>query len=181
MTTYVALLRGINVGGNKKIKMAELREQLTDLGLQNVQTLLQSGNVVFQSEETPRERLQTLLTEETERRLGVRSDYFVRTAEEWEAIIAANPFPQEAVDDPSHLLVVVAGAPPVAKDVESVQAAITGPEVIKIGTEHLYIIFPEGIGRSKIDRTPGYNKLVVSGTARNWNTVMKIAALTRGE
>ncbi|MGV3616777.1 MAG: DUF1697 domain-containing protein [Fimbriimonas sp.] len=181
MTTYVALLRGINVGGNKKIKMAELREQLTDLGLQNVRTLLQSGNVVFRSEETSREELQKWLTEETEKRLGVRSDYYVRTAEEWAAVIDGNPFPQEAKDDPSHLLVVVTAAPPVEKEVDAVQAAITGPEVIKVGTEHLYIIFPEGIGRSKVDRTPGYNKLWGNGTSRNWNTVLKIAAMAREE
>lgn len=179
MTTYVALLRGINVGGNKKIKMAELREQLTDLGLKDVKTLLQSGNVVFRSEETSREKLQTLLTEETEKRLGVRSDYYVRNEKEWSEIIKANPFSDMAKDDPSHLLVVVTAAEPVAKDVEAVQAAIQGPELIAIGPECLYITFPEGIGTSKVDRTPGYNKLQAKGTGRNWNTVLKIADLMR--
>lgn len=179
MTPYVALLRGINVGGNKKIKMAELREQLTDLGLTDVKTLLQSGNVVFRSPETSGEKLQTLLSDETEKRLGVRCDYYVRTAKEWEAIIAGNPFPEMAKDDPSHLLVVVTATDPVVKDVEAVQAAIKGPEVIAIGPQCLYITFPDGIGTSKIDRVPGYNKLQAKGTGRNWNTVLKIADLLK--
>lgn len=180
MTTYVALLRGINVGGNKKIKMAELREQLTDLGLKDVKTLLQSGNVVFRSEETSRAKLEKLLTEETEKRLGVRSDYYVRNATEWNAIIAANPFADMAKEDPSHLLVVVTATDPVAADVEAVQAAIKGRELIAIGSECLYITFPDGIGTSKVDRTPGYNKLQAKGTGRNWNTVLKIADLMKG-
>lgn len=179
MTSYVALLRGINVGGNKKIKMAELREQLADLGLTDVKTLLQSGNVVFRSEETSGSRLEKLLTEETEKRLGVRCDYYVRNAKEWEAIVAANPFPAMAKEDPSHLLVVVTAAEPVAKDVEAVQAAIKGPEVIGIGPQCLYITFPDGIGTSKIDRVPGYNKLQAKGTGRNWNTVLKIGELLK--
>lgn len=179
MTTYTALLRGINVGGNKKIKMAELREQLTDLGLQEVKTLLQSGNVVFRSEETSREKLEKQLSDETEKRLGVRCDYYVRNAKEWDAIIKANPFDEMGKDDPSHLLVVVTAAEPVAKDVEAVQAAIKGPELIAIGPECLYITFPDGIGTSKIDRTPGYNKLQAKGTGRNWNTVLKIADLMK--
>jgi uncharacterized protein (DUF1697 family) len=179
MTTYVALLRGINVGGNKKIKMAELREQLTDLGLRDVKTLLQSGNVVFRSPEASREKLQALLSDETEKRLGVRCDYYVRDAKEWDAIIAGNPFPEIAKDDPSHLLVVVSATDPVAEEVEAVQAAIKGPEVIGIGPECLYITFPDGIGTSRIDRTPGYNKLWGKGTSRNWNTVLKIADLLK--
>lgn len=152
-----------------------------DLGFADAATLLQSGNVVFSAKGKSREELEDQLSLETEQRLGVQCDYFVRTIEEWDKIIAANPFLKEAQDDPSHLLVTVQRDKPDEAELEAFQAAITGPEVIKPGSEHTYTIYPDGIGNSKIDRVPGYRKLCAKGTARNWNTVLKLADLARRE
>jgi len=177
--TYIGLIRGINVGGKNMVKMADLRTMLTEIGLPDSQTLLQSGNFVFKGKERGREEMEKWLREESEKRLGVNPEYFVRTLAEWDEIIAANPFPEEAKADPSHLLVTLLKSPPDESQVKAIQAAIKGPERIRVGKEHLYTVFPEGIGTSTIGKTPGYNKLIAVGTGRNWNTVLKLADLAR--
>ena len=96
MTTYIGLLRAINLGAYNKIKMADLRQLLVDLGLEDPKTLLLSGNVVFGSPSQPPAKLERLLQDATAKQLGVTTDIFVRTAKEWNAIVEANPFPAEA-------------------------------------------------------------------------------------
>lgn len=179
MRTHIALLRGINVGGNKKIKMADLRAMLDDIGLAEAATLLQSGNVVFRSEGKSRAELESLLRKETADRLGVDCEYHVRTVEEWDRIVAENPFEKEAEEDPSHLLVSVDKDPVDPEETERFQKAILGPEQVRAGSGCVYIYFPLGIGVSKIDRTPGWKQLAYSGTGRNWNTVLKLTRLVR--
>ena len=176
MTTYVGLLRGINVGGNKMVSMAELREMIAALGFSDVKTLLQSGNVVFRGPATAPAKLEAQLEAALEKRFEMNVDFHVRTADEWKAIVKANPFTAEALKDPGHLLVSCYKAPLDKASVKALQAAITGPEIVKSDGRHLYMVFPEGIGNSKapvlVDRT-----LAVKGTARNWNTVQKLLAL----
>src|SRR5437868_184909 len=99
MTIHVALLRGINVGGRNAVAMSDLRNLFGDLGFTGVTTLLQSGNLVFQSDQLTGAALERLLEKETAKRLGVAADYIVRSAEEWERTVARNPFPKEAKDD----------------------------------------------------------------------------------
>lgn len=174
----IALLRGVNVGGNKMVAMADLRALLTRLGFGEVQSVLQSGNLVFSVKSAARScvALETLLEKEVAKVLGLKADFHVRTDDEWKVIVDGNPFRAEAASDPSHLLVSFFKAPLVAANVKALQAAITGPERLQANGRHLYMTFPEGIGNSKavllVDR-----KLAARGTARNWNTVMKLAAL----
>jgi uncharacterized protein (DUF1697 family) len=172
--TYIALLRGINVGGNKMVSMAELKAALTALGFSDVSTLLQSGNVVFSGKAAKSAALEATLERDVAKRLGVTCDFHVRTADEWSAMIAANPFPAEAKADPSHLLVTFFKAPLDAARVKALQAAITGPERLRADGRHLYMTFPDGIGNSKATVIAG--KMLGPGTARNWNTVLKLAA-----
>jgi uncharacterized protein (DUF1697 family) len=172
--TYIALLRGINVGGNKMVSMAELKAALTALGFSDVSTLLQSGNVVFSGKAAKSAALEATLERDVAKRLGVTCDFHVRTADEWSAMIAANPFPAEAKADPSHLLVTFFKAPLDAARVKALQAAITGPERLRADGRHLYMTFPDGIGNSKATAIAG--KMLGPGTARNWNTVLKLAA-----
>jgi uncharacterized protein (DUF1697 family) len=176
MTTYVGLLRGINVGGNKMVAMAELREMVAGLGFSDVKTLLQSGNVVFRGPAKAPAKLEAQLEAALEKRFGMNVDFHVRTADEWKAVVKANPFAAEALKDPGHLLLSCYKAPLDQANVKALQAAITGPEIVRADGRHLYMVFPEGIGNSKapmlVDR-----KLAVKGTARNWNTVQKLLAL----
>src|SRR5438445_4326 len=101
MNTYIALLRGINVGGHNQVSMADLRALLTQLGFADVRSLLQSGNLVFGANGRTATQLERLLDAEAEKRLGLQTDFFVRTAKEWKDVVAHNPFSKEAARDPA--------------------------------------------------------------------------------
>ena len=177
MALQVALLRGINVGGHNKIAMADLRQLTETLGLGQPQTLLQSGNLVFDGGRRTPASIEKLLETETEKKLGVAVDYVVRSADEWHDLIAANPFPMEAKADPSHLVVMCMKAALKPADVNALQATIAGPEVVKAVGRELYLSYPAGIGTSKLTNAVIERKLGTRGTARNWNTVLKLAAM----
>jgi len=178
MTTYIALLRGINVGGHQKVTMADLRDMATRLGLATVQTLLQSGNLVFRADARPAAHLEHLLEAEAIKRLALQSDFMVRTAEEWKKIVARNPFREQAVRDPSHLVVMFFKDAPKASEVTALRTVITGPEIVHADGRQAYITYPDGIGDSRLTNVLIERKLGVRGTARNWNTVLKLETLT---
>jgi uncharacterized protein (DUF1697 family) len=177
MTRHVALLRGINVGGHQLVAMGTLREMLAELGLKEARTVLQSGNVVLDGPRRTGQKLERWLEEETSRRLGVTCDYIVRTAHEWRAIIAANPFPDEAKRDPSHLLVMCLKDAPRSSAVQQLAASIRGSEMARATGRQLYLVYPDGIGRSKLTGALIERTLQTRGTARNWNTVLKLGEI----
>ena len=177
MSIHIGLLRGINVGGHNMVAMSDLRDLLGELGFNGATSLLQSGNLVFKSPRLTGDPLERLLEKETASRLGVSADYIVRSAAELKKIIAGNPFPKHAKEDPSHLLVMFLKSAPPAKNVEALREVIKGPEVIRLDGKQLYIVYPAGIGKSKLTGTLIERRLDVRGTARNWNTVLKLAAL----
>lgn len=179
MPTYIALLRGINVGGNNKIAMADLRTLCESLGFKAAKTLLQSGNLIFESDRRTNTVLEQLLEKETEKRLGVTVDYVIRTPSEWETIIASNPFPKEAKTDPSHLVVMFLKTLANPKNVKELQTEIKGREIVRADGKQLYITYPDGIGTSKLTNVVIEKKLDTRGTARNWNTILKLSALTQ--
>ena len=176
---HIALLRGINVGGRNQVAMSDLRSLFTRLGFPSTQSLLQSGNLILESNRRTGAELERLLEVETEKHLKVRADYLVRTSAEWKEIVAHNPFPGEARDDPSHLVVMFLKKAPKAKDVEALQAAVRGPEMVRAEGRQAYIVYPAGIGRSKLTTALIEAKLGARGTGRNWNTVLKLLALTQ--
>ena len=174
---HIALLRGINVGGHKKVAMADLRDLATRLGFKNVRTILQSGNLVFDATTTSASRLERVLEDAAAKRLGLQIAFFVRGAADWAATIADNPFPREAERDPSHLLVMFLKDEPEAKDVKALQASITGPELVRARGRQAYFVFPAGMGTSRVTTALIERKLGTAGTGRNWNTVLKLGAL----
>ena len=180
MTVQVALLRAINVGGRNLVAMADLRDLLQALGIADAHTLLQSGNVIFQHDRRRSAELERWLETETERRLAVRADYFVRTSAEWASVVACNPFQREAERDPGHLVVMFLKDAPRKTDVAAIQSAIKGPEVVRADGRQAYITYPAGIGRSKLTNMLIEEKLGCRATGRNWNTVLKLAALIQG-
>ena len=178
MTSYIALLRGVNVGGNKMVPMADLRAMLEKMGFAGAKTLLQSGNAVFKTKAQAPAKLEQLLEHEIGKRLGLTCDCHVRTADEWEAVIAANPLKKEAQADPARTIVTFYRAPLEPALVKAAQAAIEGPEIVRADGRHLYTYFPNGQADSKASIAVG-KVLRVQGTGRNWNTVLKLAALAR--
>lgn len=178
MTTYIALLRGINVGGHKNVAMADLRDLFVELGFGEVRTLLQSGNVVFRARSRPTTGLEQLLEHEAERRIGLTTDFIVRTNEEWGNLIERNPFVAETERDPAHLVAMFLKAVPRSEDVEALQAAIRGREVVRSGGQQLYVVYPDGMGRSHLTISLIEKTLGTRATGRNWNTVMKLESVS---
>jgi len=174
---HLALLRGINVGGHKLVAMADLRDLLTHLGFEDARSVLQSGNLVFRSATRSGARLERLLETEAAKRLALQTDFFVRTAEEWQDVIARNSFHKEAAGDPGHLLVVFLKDAPGAKNAKALQAAITGPETVRVDGRQAYIYYPNGVGRSRLTNALIEAKLRTRATGRNWNTVARLGAL----
>jgi uncharacterized protein (DUF1697 family) len=178
MTIQIALLRGVNVGGRNAVPMSGLRDLLTQLGFESPRSLLQSGNLVFRGDSRTDADLERLLETEADKRLGLHADFLIRSAKEWREVVARNPFRKEAERDPSHLVVMFLKSATNAKDVKAVQAAIAGSEIIRADGRHLYIVYPDGIGRSRLTNALLEKKLGIRGTARNWNTVLKLAAIS---
>jgi uncharacterized protein (DUF1697 family) len=177
---FVALVRGINVGGYKQVAMADLRKLAADLGFEDARTLLQSGNLVFRSAMRSPAQVEHALQTEAAKRLGFDADFFVRTPTELDAVIARNPFGTEAERDPGHLLVMFLKQPPARGAVAAVQDAISGRELVKTDGKHAYIVYPDGIGRSRLTFGLLEKKLGTRATGRNWNTVLKLRTAASG-
>lgn len=179
MTAYALFFRGLNVGGHR-LTMADLRDLLTGLGGQDVQTILQSGSAVLRHELTDPAALESLVEAAFAERFGYKSATHARTLAEVESVLSANPFPEFAAERPNHTLAFFGAAPFGHDDVAVVQSATTGPESLRAVGRELYITFPDGIGVSTLPKVKGYNRLVGQATARNWNTVVKVRDALRG-
>ncbi|MFD7244815.1 DUF1697 domain-containing protein [Streptomyces massasporeus] len=178
-TTYAALLRGINVGGSRKVPMADLRTLLADLGLDDVRTYLQSGQAVFASGHGDEESLAGEIARAVEKRFGFGVDVIVRDHAYLRAIADACPFP--AADLEAKQLHVTYFSAPVTPDrfAEIGQEAYL-PEEFRLGDRVLYLYAPNGLGRSKLAEhlsKPRITKGVIA-TTRNWNTVVKLVEMT---
>jgi uncharacterized protein (DUF1697 family) len=176
MVTHIALLRAINLAGRNQVAMSDLRTFLTALGFGDPRTLLQSGNVVFRGPARSSARLEKTLETEARARLKLETHFFVRTPGEIDEVIARNPFPREAARDPGHLLVVFLKGTPEAAQVKALQSAIVGREVVRTSGRHAYVVYPDGVGRSRLTSAMIEKHLGSRGTARNWNTVLKLRA-----
>ena len=176
MARFVAFLRGINVGGHKKVPMATLRGLLEGLGYTEVATLLQSGNAVFTSKErstaAASQRIEAALVAE----LGFSVAVVVRTRDELAAAITANPF-GGSPGDPSRFLVLFLSAPPDPARLREIDEAAFLPDEFRVVGREIYARLPEGIADSKLVQILGGKHLGVTATARNWNTVTKLLAL----
>jgi uncharacterized protein (DUF1697 family) len=177
MTAHIALLRAVNLGSHNKVGMADLRTCLERQGFVGVRTLLQSGNVVLGGGRLRGAALERRLEATARAALGLDTPFIVRTRDEWDALVAANPFPREAADDPGHLLLFcLKEAPP--PDAESrIRAAVKGRERVRVDGRQAYVVYPDGVGQSKLTVTVLERWLGGRGTGRNWNTVLKLQAL----
>ena len=178
MTTHIALLRAVNVGGRNLVAMAGLRAMLTRLGFGDPRSLLQSGNLVFESTKRHAD-VEALLEAGAKRHLGLDTAFFVRSTDEWRAVVARNPFPREAARDPGRLLVMFLKDAPGARAVDALRSAIRGPELVRARGRHAYLVYPNGTGRSRVTTALIEGKLGTRGTGRNWNTVLKLESLAR--
>lgn len=173
--TWIALLRGINVGGHNILPMAELREGLESLGFQDVRTYIQSGNVVFKSAEPNREHLQKCIEDWIEAGYGFRSHLMLLRREELVAAVDANPFPQ-AVDEPKTLYFFFLAEPAHEADWKAMEKDRAETETTHLTESVFYLYTPGGIGISKLAANVQRHLRVVM-TARNFRTVAKLVSM----
>ena len=170
MTSYVALLRGVNLVGKSSLKMADLKDIAGKLGLDNVRTYIASGNLLFTSDERE-EKLRRVLERELQSHMSKDVRVMLRTADEMAAVLEANPFTDRAQN---RVQAFFMNEPPPA-DLDSTIRNQADDERVARGSREVFVAYGEkGIGRSRI-RIPAAE----AGTARNMNTVAKLAALAR--
>jgi uncharacterized protein (DUF1697 family) len=181
MTRYAALLRGINLGGRNKVAMADLRQLAAALGHAEVATYIQSGNLVFSSDEEDAIALADALEAEIARSLGVRSAVVVLSRAGLAQVIADNPFPQES--DPKALHAVFHREPISAERIAAVAAAEEKArakgcrdQAVVVGAT-LFMRTPDGLGRSELAAQLARSVTKTEGTARNWATVNRLLAM----
>ncbi len=173
-TRVIALLRGINVGGHNKLPMAQLREIATSIGLADVQTYIQSGNLVGSIDGDPI-AVGPTLAEAIASATGLTVPVIVRTAGEWAEVVAANPF-ADAVDPGKHVHVICLPVP-ASESLHAFDASGFAPEEFAVVGSEIYLHLPDGMGRSKLVIAVNRLPEAAAGTARNWNTVHKLATL----
>jgi uncharacterized protein (DUF1697 family) len=178
MTIQAALLRAVNVGGTGKVPMAELRTMAEKIGLKNPRTLLASGNLVFDAGSRTPAASEKLLEAACTKTFGLKTEIYVRTHADLADIVARNPFRKEAKNDPGRFVVLFMRGRPDAKAGTALQAAIKGREQVRLDGNHAYIVYPDGQGTSKLTSAVIERHFGCTGTARNWNTVGKLLALS---
>jgi uncharacterized protein (DUF1697 family) len=171
MTAFICLLRGINVGGNKMVKMDALKALCGSLGLKDAKTYLQSGNVVFRCDDDDRAHLARRIEDGIRKKAGLEVKIILRTTSELRKVITANPMTVEPERNPKALLVAfLAGE--LAKDAKAMLLTLKiDSEELHFGRQELYLYLPKGIAASKLSNALTEKKLGVNVTARNWNTV----------
>jgi uncharacterized protein (DUF1697 family) len=174
VTIYIVLFRGINVGGNKKVKMEPLRNMLVEAGFEGVKTYVQSGNVVLRSNTTARQIAETI-SGIFSRTFGFQSRVSIRSVDEWNCMIAKNPYPQ-AEENPKSLHAVILDDDPTDTALDNFASKASETESFTVRNRVLYLHTPDGFGISKLALALD-TALKVPLTARNWRTVLALQEL----
>jgi uncharacterized protein (DUF1697 family) len=177
MPTFAALLRGINVGGKNMVPMAELKPALESLGLEDVVTYIQSGNVVFTSSKRSARAVAADVERQIGKVFGIDVAVLLRTPPQLKKIAAANPFMTKGADR-SKLHVVFLDRAPAKAKIAKLDADRSPPDEFAVDGREIYLLLPNGAGRSKLTIDWFERGLGVRATARNWKTLEKLIELT---
>ncbi|MEJ6006170.1 DUF1697 domain-containing protein [Paucibacter sp. AS339] len=182
MPTFIALLRGVNVGKAKQVPMADLRALLAELGYADVQTLLNSGNAVFRATKGAPAELAVEITHAIATKLQLEVPVIVKSAAQWSAIVADNALAANAADDPSRLLVAVTQGPEALAGLGVIEPLLTPAEAFFLGANAAYLHCASGILESRAGEAllGKVGKVGKTATTRNWATVLKLQALAKG-
>jgi uncharacterized protein (DUF1697 family) len=175
VSTFVALLRAVNVGGNNQIPMSKLRALLESVGYTGITTYIQSGNIVLNGKERSSAAVVPKIEAAIAREFGLTIDVIIRSARELTTVIESNPFLRR-VPDRSKLHVAFLNQAPDRVRVNTLDASRFVPDEFALGAREVYLHCPDGLGRSKLP-TALVAKLAAPATVRNWNTVTKLAEL----
>jgi len=180
MPVVVGLLRAVNLGPTNKISMETLRAICGSLGLENAATYIQSGNVVFRTKKRDLAKLALELEAAIKAQCGFQSPVVLRTAEDMVGVIARNPFEGREGLKPGWLQVTFLSKDPGEAGRARVRAIDTDPEELHAVGSELYTYYANGVGQSKLQHKAVERAIGCSGTARNWNTVLKLAEMAKG-
>ena len=179
MAVYIAMLRGVNVGGHQKLNMEALRALCTGLGLRDVRSYIQSGNLVFRDDEADPRALVHRLQAAIEGKFGFKPGVVLRTAAELQKVVARNPFAGRDGIEPSRLLVLFLAEKPSPAACAQVLALPSEPEEHVIHGRELYVYYPNGMARPRIPLIRIEKMLQCVSTGRNWNTVNTLLDMAR--
>jgi uncharacterized protein (DUF1697 family) len=177
MSKFIALLRGINVSGQKLIKMSDLKSLFEDLNFTKVQTYIQSGNVIFSAKEKSNKKVEDKISSAIKSKFGFDVHVVLVTPEEIEHIIQSNPFLKKK-KDAEKLYVIFLSENPSAENIKKLNTIDYSPEEYIIDVRYIYLFVPNGYGKAKLNNNFFENKLKVFGTTRNWKTVNKLFGLS---
>jgi uncharacterized protein (DUF1697 family) len=179
MPVVISMLRGVNVGGQHHLEMNSLRTLYASLDLLNAQTYIQSGNVVFATQESDLPRLATRIESAIERSAGFRPNAILRTVPEMTSVIERNPFAARPDLDPAKLLITFLARDPGPQARGRLRTIPAGPEELHFKGREVYTYFPNGIGKAKLSPALLERLLNIASTGRNWNTVTKLLEMAR--
>lgn len=174
MPIYIALLRGINIGPHKRMKMEKLVASCAACGWANAKTYIQSGNVVLKAPKISPDSLAKKLEAQIVADFGFSSDVIVRSQADLEQIVSANPLLKLRDIDRERLHVLFLSAPPAGDAVNKLQSLTLAPDQVRVAGREIYFYFPNGVSGSSLWKHPPDKVVKVSGTMRNWNTVNKL-------
>lgn len=177
MKTYISILRGINLGGHNTIKMDNLRRLLSQNGLNNVETYIQSGNDVYQYKNIETKKLDTLIKENIFQEFGFEVPVITLTIEELKTVAKNNPFPNNKMKDPSFFHVTFLADKPQLEYLEKIKDINYQPDEFVILDKAVYLYCPEGYGNTKLSNKFLENKLKVTATTRNWKTTNELIVI----
>jgi uncharacterized protein (DUF1697 family) len=176
MKKFVALLRGINVSGQKKINMSDLKSLFEEIGFRNVETYIQSGNVIFSSNEKSGEKLKSKISSGIKKRFGFDVQVFILTPEEIEYTLKNNPFIKQKKEI-ERLYVTFLSNAPSKENIQKLNSIDYSPEEYIIDEKLIYLFLPNGAGNAKLSNNLFEHKLKLNGTTRNWKTVKTLFEL----
>ena len=178
MKTYIALLRGINVGGHRKIKMVDLKEMLRTMGLQDVVTYIQSGNVVFKSSITKTSELEEKIKDSIAKTFNFEVPVLIKTHEELKSIFDKNPFTETSDIENKRIYFSLLQETPMPEFKAAFQKEKFQGELFVIAEDCVYLNYALGAGKAKLSNNLIERKLKVSATARNYNTMVKLLEMS---
>jgi uncharacterized protein (DUF1697 family) len=174
MPIHIAMLRGINVGGHNRIKMDKLRESLTAVGLKQVATYIQSGNIVFESGRLKPSNLADAIEKKVLKDFSIAALVVVRSAKEMGAVVASNPFGTDKHLDPSRLHVIFLAEPPTAAAALELKSLTSKPDLSQLAGREIYLYLPSGMSQSSLWNNPMERRLLKRATTRTWKTVVTL-------
>jgi len=174
MTTYISILRGINVSGHRMIKMDALKKMCVDLNFSNVKTFIQSGNIIFQSKTKGTEKISITIKTSIEKLFGFDVPVITLTQTELESIINSNPFSKDKTKDPAFFHITLLSDEPELQNIELLQQVDLKNDRYEVIDKTIYLYCPDSYSNSKLTNTFLEKKLKVTATTRNWKTTNEL-------